>query len=310
MADRPCDADLAPMALRQSSDFSQAKFHLEDVFTCTDDPTLIVDLQCLSSRGGVHVDFANDSFKEQYGVILRFIVSGAQTLEPGFIQWLGTSVASDNVYLLGELSWKSFIISGRWKVITVIQVPAQQSMKTSQQSDILSSDHTPNGIPSSPVTDSSPVKRDANGSPLTVSLPTGLVSLGSAPTALEGLHRSVEMLDIGFFEYDLQGTLIFANSSFYALSGHPINSDAHTELRFLDLCHPDDIAMITVAWTGLLEGKPITFDMRWKHTPTASARSLGAQWVSAACIPLYDKSGMVRSVSGCTVNINNVREMV
>ena len=296
------------MALKPSSDFRQAVFRLADVFSCTDQPTLIVDLRHLSDRG-VHIDFANDAFKGQYGVILRIIISNAQTLEPSFLEWFGSSSTRDTPYLLGDLSWRSFIVDERWKVVNVTQVSAQQYPASSPQSETPRSHDTADRISPSPINAPSPVESYTGGSPLTGSLPPGRGNLGRAPTALEGLHRSlaVEMLGIGFFEYDLEGTLIFGNSSFYALSGHPTNSDAHTELRFLDLCHPDDIPPINTAWAGLLEDKPVTFDMRWKHMPSESARALGAQWISAACLPLYDKGGVIRSISGCTANINQVK---
>lgn len=73
----------------------------------------------------------------------------------------------------------------------------------------------------------------------------------------------------------------------------------------MELCHPDDIEVVTDAWGQLIKGKPITFEMRCKHLSRPTAEALGAQWVLAACLPLYDENGKLSSITGCTMNINN-----
>lgn len=289
----------------QQYEVEDACFTLLDVFANDTRPTIVIDGECKVLSRGVQLEFANDAFTKQYGVLLRFITSG-QILEPDFISWLKDPSPTQYDYFLGDLRWTYFVVKERYKVITVSPTrnsPGPHSNAQSPQDSSKEASNSFNGAImhhiSSPAAD-----RASIGSTLTVALPSGLVSLGSAPTALEGLHRSVDMLDVGFFEYDLEGVLIFANKSWYNLSGHPYNPESHTEKRFLELCHPDDVQTVGLAWKGLSEGKPITFEMRWRHMGSASARALGAQWVQAACLPLYDDAGNVRSISGCTTDIN------
>lgn len=296
------------MALKSSTAFRAASCRLTDCFATDPRPTIIIEVLPTSDNRGVHLEFANNAFTQQYGVLLRFIISG-QILEPDFIRWLKSPDPASNEYRLGDLCWTFFILQRRWKVLSVasarstVQQPvANYSPAQSSLVEPLTDDSTP---PSSRNSSDDTNKQNEPASGLVVASPTGLVSLGSASTALEGLHRSVDMLDVGFFEYDLEGTLIYANKSWYALSGHPTTPQAHTEKRFLDLCHPDDIENVTKAWMGLVQGKPVTFEMRWRHMGTPTAQSLGAQWVLAACLPLYDDHGQLKSISGCTTDINN-----
>ena len=296
------------MALTTSITLREARCNLEDIFATDPRPTLIIDALHETTRG-VHLDFANEAFRQQYGVLLRFITSGS-LLERDFIEWLRSPKPTEAEFLLGDLTWTFFTIEQRWKVVIVTKA-GHNGHQVDTDSGLVQSAHSETyqrgietKLPSS-VVSSDPDVSEHTGSALTVALPSGLVSLGSASTALEGVHRSVEMLDVGFFEYDLDGTLIYANKAWYMLSGHPYEPEAHTQRRFMDLCHPDDVPIVTDAWTQLLEGKPITFEMRWKHIRCSSSEALGAQWVQAACLPLFDESGELRSISGCTTDINN-----
>lgn len=298
------------MASKPSAAFKEARYSLFNIFVTDPRPTLVIDLLNTTFSRGVHLELANNAFTDQYGVLLRFIVSG-QVLEPDFIDWLKSPEPTISDYPLGDLSWKFFILEHRWKIVNVA------ASHTTGGRKIAGADHTTSPVkdnlvnvagPAS-ITNAGPSGSGARvgevGSTLTVALPSGLVSLGSAPTALEGLHRTVDMLDVGFFEYDLEGVLIFANKSWYTLSGHPLTPQAHTQMRFMDLCHPDDAQLVINSWNKLIRGNPVTFEMRWKHTGSQSAKQLGAQWVLAATVPLYDENGKLRSISGCTTDINN-----
>ena len=297
------------MSFQPSAAVAKSQCTLVDVFASDPRPTLVVDLSYPPTSNGVKLDFANDAFTRHYSVLMRFIISG-QTLEPHFIEWLNANEPKTATYTLGELSWSCFIFDGRWKIISVLattHATERNSTPLAPPNAILPS---PRGakndvpavstkLPPAEQTRNSREKADNN---FTVALPSRLVS---APLALEGLHRSVEMADVGFFEYALDGVLIFANKSWYALSGHPHSPEEHTKMKFMDLCHPDDCATVSGAWATLMSGNPITFEMRWKNTNSSSSRLLGAQWVLAACIPTYDEDQNIKSISGCTTDINN-----
>lgn len=268
---------------------AETQFDLSEVYTVDPRPTVIVDTTKLTDARGIHLEFANDAFTQQYGVLLRFIMGG-HILEPDFLEWLKAPHPSRSQYHLGDLTWSFFLLKNRWKIvnITAAHVPCCKHLTSleDQGSASPSTEIDTQVISSQGATDTEEVdlRRKQKGSGLVVALPSGLVSLGSAPTALEGLHRSVDMLDVGFFEYDLEGTLIFANKSWYTLSGHPYSPESHTQLRFIELCHPDDVEAVTIAWATLLEGNAMTFEMRWKNASSSSAKALGAQWVLAGKI--------------------------
>jgi PAS domain-containing protein len=70
------------------------------------------------------------------------------------------------------------------------------------------------------------------------------------------------------------------------------------EYTFLDYCMEEDAPTIMEKWGMLLGGSPVTFEMRWKNnTPTG-------QWVQAACTPIFDDTGNIVSISGCTTDIS------
>ncbi|KAG9690801.1 putative histidine kinase HHK19p, partial [Aureobasidium melanogenum] len=118
-----------------------------------------------------------------------------------------------------------------------------------------------------------------------------------ANSRMKSVLAMAETIEVGFFDYLPTGELIQANNAFYEMSGYPKDPELNKQFTFLDLCMPEDIEMIMGKWNWLMQGKPITFDMRWKNdTPTG-------QWVQAACTPVFDDSGNIISISGCTTNI-------
>ncbi|KAF2684266.1 hypothetical protein K458DRAFT_487227 [Lentithecium fluviatile CBS 122367] len=117
----------------------------------------------------------------------------------------------------------------------------------------------------------------------------------------ERLQTMMEMIDVGVFEYDPTGKLIQANDAWYRLSSHPRNLPAHVEFSFMDLAYPDDVPVIMSAWNTLLQGNPVTFEMRWKARPGSGET---AQWVLSACVPVFDDEQNLISIAGNTIDIN------
>jgi PAS domain S-box-containing protein len=67
----------------------------------------------------------------------------------------------------------------------------------------------------------------------------------------------------------------------------------------MDLAYPDDQAAIMSAWNSLVQGNPVTFEMRWK----AKAAQASPQWVLSACVPIFEDGKLV-SIAGNTIDIN------
>lgn len=119
-----------------------------------------------------------------------------------------------------------------------------------------------------------------------------------ANTKMTSVLAMAETIDVGFFDYLPTGELIQGNNAFYELSGYPKDPELNKQYTFLDYCLPEDAEMVFEKWNWLMTGKPVTFEMRWKNnTPTG-------QWVQAACTPVFDDTGNIISIAGCTTDIS------
>ncbi|EME43841.1 hypothetical protein DOTSEDRAFT_130539 [Dothistroma septosporum NZE10] len=115
----------------------------------------------------------------------------------------------------------------------------------------------------------------------------------------------MEMVDVGIWEYDTKGKLVYGNEAYFNLSGHPRDSKRE-EMTWQDAVFPEDNEWLTSQWTEMATGNSLTFPMRWKR-PTSSMpdgkEDVHGQWVLAACVPTLNEQGQVNSVSGCLTDI-------
>ncbi|OQN96017.1 hypothetical protein B0A48_18008 [Cryoendolithus antarcticus] len=119
----------------------------------------------------------------------------------------------------------------------------------------------------------------------------------------------MEIVDVGFFEYNTDGELLYGNEAFHKLSGHPkVGIVGYT---WLDCVYEEDKEDLLQRWIALSNGKPSTFEMRWKgpadalsaSKTSAPADDADAQWVLAACLPILGRDGETLRVSGCLTDI-------
>lgn len=122
----------------------------------------------------------------------------------------------------------------------------------------------------------------------------------------ESMQTINKMSDVGYFEYLPSGKLIHANDAWYRLSNHPRNLPDHVAFSFMDLAHPEDQATIMSAWNTLVQGKCVTFEMRWKSRPESTD---DAQWVLSACVPVLDEDQNLVSIAGNTIDINGQKKL-
>ncbi|KAH8701408.1 hypothetical protein GQ44DRAFT_753493 [Phaeosphaeriaceae sp. PMI808] len=116
----------------------------------------------------------------------------------------------------------------------------------------------------------------------------------------EGIQTMLEMSDVGVFEYNTAGILLQANEAWYRLSSHPRNMSDHVQFSFMDLVFPDDIALVMSMWNKLINGIPVTFEMRWKsRTGTTDP----FQWVLSSCVPIFDERKNLMAIAGNTIDI-------
>ncbi|KAG9926433.1 hypothetical protein KCU98_g21316, partial [Aureobasidium melanogenum] len=112
--------------------------------------------------------------------------------------------------------------------------------------------------------------------------------------------KVVDMANVGIFEYDLEGRLIYANDAYKAMAHCPSEMMHADKLVFLDLTFPEDAEYLMSKWGCAARGSPCTFEMRFR-TPEGHGI-----WVLAAVIPVFE-NGVVTSVSGCTTNIHDTK---
>lgn len=112
--------------------------------------------------------------------------------------------------------------------------------------------------------------------------------------------KVVDMADVGIFEYDLEGRLIYANEAYKAMSGCPYEAMHVDKLVFLDLTYPEDAEFTMAKFKTAASGTPCTLEVRFK---TDDGQGV---WVLAAVIPVFE-NGIVTRVSGCTTNIHDTK---
>jgi PAS domain-containing protein len=140
----------------------------------------------------------------------------------------------------------------------------------------------------------------------------------------EGIQIMMELSDVGVFEYNKDGTLMHANEAWYKLryvypwhakvyertclhshSSHPKDPLGHENFLFMDLVYPEDQPMIMSMWNTLIQGSPVTFEMRWK--PRLEDGDVPT-WVLSACVPIFDEDDALISIAGSTIDISTQKK--
>ena len=127
----------------------------------------------------------------------------------------------------------------------------------------------------------------------------------NAVMKLHNLHKMMESVNVGMFEYDQKGVLGWGNDAFYRLSGHPRKS-TKKDKTWQETVFSEDYEWLLGQWKMMASGEPITIEMKWKRPASAmpnGKEDTHGQWVLATCQPTFDAAGAVTSVSGCLTDI-------
>ncbi|GAM86488.1 hypothetical protein ANO11243_045020 [Dothideomycetidae sp. 11243] len=125
-------------------------------------------------------------------------------------------------------------------------------------------------------------------------------------TKLQRLVKMLEKVDVGLFEFDLDGTLLQANEAFFKLSGHPRGHAPSYSWR--DTIHDEHLAEVEQQWRRAFLGEHVNIEMRYKRfneTGVDKEDDFDGTWVSATVVPIMDKTGAVTCVSGCVTDITD-----
>jgi hypothetical protein len=88
-------------------------------------------------------------------------------------------------------------------------------------------------------------------------------------------------------------------------SSHPKDPLALESFLFMDLVYPEDQPMIMNMWNTLIQGSPVTFEMRWK--PRLCDSNV-PPWVLSACVPIFDENHVLVSIAGSTSDISTQKK--
>jgi PAS domain-containing protein len=181
-------------------------------------PTFLIPIDARNPIA-FNILLCNHALKAAHGLLPS--IQGDTVSAIQFQSWTQAVVNWRENYDFAERRWTAFSIRGRWKAVRAIE-----------QRGATSEGAVTRTAPNATSEDRSRNIKDAS-------------ILG---TRLESMQRMMEMSDVGVFEYDPQGTLIRANESWYNLSHHPRENEAHTDFSFMDLVYPPDKPLVMSQW--------------------------------------------------------------
>ncbi|KAM0720752.1 hypothetical protein Q7P37_004889 [Cladosporium fusiforme] len=243
-------------------------------------PTCVLDLV---SPDGPYIHHKNNALQEQSHLVHDILDFSVST---GFQAWALEIGQSGIVVVSERASLHAYTIEKRWRVIQWL-LPEKQSGHGQNGQDSLGEQ---------------PTTLLLKGDPLTLNrkLEDALADRDDATGKLSNLRQMIEMVDVGMFEYDKEGVLLYGNEAFHRLSGVPRGSCE--PMAWADWVVEEDYPWLVDFWTQLTKGSSCTFEMRWKG-PDPGEKPEG-QWVTAACVPTTDETGNVTTVSGCITDIS------
>jgi PAS domain S-box-containing protein len=245
-------------------------------------PTCVLDLAS-PSGGDPHIRYENNALQNDSHLLHDILDSGVST---GYRAWALDGGHSGVVAALGTDSLHAYTVEKRWRVIQWL-LPGKQCAQAQ------------NGQNSSEE-QKSPVLPKGDPLALNRKLEDALADRDDATGKLSNLRQMMEMVDVGMFEYDKEGVLLYGNEAFHRLSGVP--RDSKEPMAWAKWVFEEDSAWLTGVWTRLTEGSSETFEMRWIG-PDPDNKPEG-QWVTAACVPTTDDTGNIITVSGCITDIS------
>jgi PAS domain S-box-containing protein len=246
-------------------------------------PTCVLDLDSLDRP---RIQHENKALRDQNHLLHDIRDPGAPT---GLHAWALDAEHSGTVTAkaTGRASLHAYTIEKRWRVI-------QWLLPEKQLRLALLNGHN------SPGQETTAVSPRSDSSSLNRKLETALADRDDVEDKLTNLRQMMEMVDVGMFEYDKEGVLLYANEAFHRLSGVPRANDQ--PMAWAAWVFEEDQEWLAGVWARLVAGASETFEMRWIG-PDSANRPEG-QWVTAACVPTTDDAGGIITVSGCITDIS------
>lgn len=242
-------------------------------------PTCVLHL---ASPHGPHINYKNKALQEQSHLVHDLLDSSAST---GLQAWALDGTYSGTVTVSGTASLHAYTIENTWRVIQWL-LPEKPSGHEQNEKN-------------PPCEQTKPLVKALNSLSLDRKLEDALADRDDVTGKLSNLRQMMEMVDVGMFEYNKEGVLLYGNDAFHSLAGVPKGNQKPME--WANWVFEEDKPWLTNVWISLTEGGSSTFEMRWLG-PNPDENPEG-QWVLAACVSTTDGAGNVL-VSGCITDIS------
>lgn len=116
------------------------------------------------------------------------------------------------------------------------------------------------------------------------------------------MRRIIEGVSVGILEHLPDGSLVYANDSYFKLSGIPKETAGTPEYSFMAHIYPEDYDRTLAEWVTLCQGIPVNFETRWKAPRNAYGEDY--RWVLLISQSVLDEHGTVTSMFGCMTDIS------
>ncbi|KAJ5050835.1 uncharacterized protein L3040_002704 [Drepanopeziza brunnea f. sp. 'multigermtubi'] len=141
-----------------------------------------------------------------------------------------------------------------------------------------------------------------------------------ANTTQEAAHHAekfqlmAELAPCGMFTLDPEGTITWANSQCYEMTGHSRDPDAHFPMSILSCIEHQDREAFKDEWKKLtLTKEEVSMELRLKRPwiqqeSNDSVESVrDTRWILFLAVPQLDDDGILTSVLGCTTDISGFK---
>ncbi len=117
-----------------------------------------------------------------------------------------------------------------------------------------------------------------------------------------------ELNTAGLFYISTTGEVLYANETWYEMTGHPKNE--HSEMSFMNLVMEEDKPYLESEWHNLAELRiPRTFELRlakkWHHKGSDTWKNV---WILASCSHEKNEDGTLKSIMGSTSDISLLKQ--
>ncbi|RDW71506.1 hypothetical protein BP6252_08069 [Coleophoma cylindrospora] len=125
----------------------------------------------------------------------------------------------------------------------------------------------------------------------------------------KSFQQMAELAPSGMFTFNAEGTITWANSQWYEMTGDARALEEHYPMSFLNFVHKDDHKSFQNQWEKLTVLKQevrleMRFNKPWVRIGEEDEQIEETTWILLLALPQLDEKGELTSVFGCTTDIS------